>query len=82
MGCIPQDLGSECFLQPYPYVNLDGQPIMGALATLLVQKGVHTLPNLQPHFPNSDSYVFAGVTALNLFSYAAACVVFYAAMLR
>ena len=70
------------FSKPYPYVNLDGQPIMGALATLLVQKGVHTLPNLQPHFPNSDSYVFAGVTALNLLSYAAACVVFYAAMLR
>lgn len=55
---------------------------MGALATLLVQMSVHALPNLQPHFPNSDSYIFAGVTTLNLFSYAAACVVFYAAMLR
>jgi hypothetical protein len=53
------------FSKPYPYVNLDGQPVMGALATLLVQKGVHTFPNLQPHFPNSDSYIFSGVTALN-----------------
>jgi hypothetical protein len=70
------------FSKPNPSVYLDGQAIMGGLATLLAQALVKTTPHLQQHFLNSDSYIFASVTFLNVFSYAAACVVFYATMLR
>src|SRR5262249_26288681 len=66
---------------PYHYTNLDGQQIADALGTLLVQAAADVFPKIRTALPNQDSYVLAGILVVNIVSYAAACTVFYAAML-
>jgi hypothetical protein len=70
------------FSRPFPYTNLDGQQIVCALATILVQFATSIFPKLEAAFPNDDSLIQVGVTLVNVVSYAGACVVFYATMFR
>jgi hypothetical protein len=67
---------------PYPHVYLDGQFIVYALADQGLRWLASHTPPLGAHFPNNLSYPLGAAMLTNIFAYAAACTIFFAAIYR
>jgi hypothetical protein len=67
---------------PYPHVYLDGQFIVYALADQGLRWLAGPAPSLLAHFPNNLSYPLEAAMLTNIFAYAAACTIFFAATYR
>ena len=67
---------------PYPHVYLDGQFIIYALADQGLRWLASHAPSLRAHFPNNLSYPLEAAILTNIFAYAGACAIFFAATYR
>jgi len=68
--------------RPLAYAYFDGQLIVTGLAGVLLEGLVSIVPALKSWFPTDDAYSVGAATVASILSYAGACVVFYAALLR
>jgi hypothetical protein len=64
---------------PYPYVYLDGQFIVYAIADATLREIVSKVGFLRPIFVNDISFALGAALVTNIIAYAAACVTFFAA---
>jgi hypothetical protein len=67
---------------PWPHVYMDGQYIVYSLANWLLRWLTETFSSLGPSFPNDLSFALGAALLFNAISYAAACAIFFAAMIR
>ena len=68
--------------KPRAYVYLDGQLIINGLVGVGLRAVASAIRPLREWFPNNDAYGVASALIVNIASYAAACVLLYASMLR
>ena len=66
--------------QPHPY--LDGQLIVAGAVAALLQVTTEIFPSTLTIFPKDESYSLGAVIVVSILSYAGACTIFYAAMVR
>jgi hypothetical protein len=64
---------------PYPYVYLDGQFIVYAIADAGLRGLVNNIEFLRQFFPNDLSFTFGAALLTNIAAYATACVIFFTA---
>jgi hypothetical protein len=67
---------------PSPYVYLDGQFVIYALADEVLRWLVGHAPSLRARFPNDLSYALGAAMLTNIFAYSGACTIFFAATYR
>ena len=63
---------------PHPYVYLDGQFILYAIADVMLRGLANHIEFLRQFFPNDLSFAFGAALLTNIAAYAAACVIFFA----
>ena len=68
--------------RPYAYAYFDGQLIVNGFVGAILQGLLWVFPAKEASFPNYDAYSVAAALIVSIGSYAGACVLFYAALLR
>lgn len=68
--------------KPLAYAYFDGQLIVNGLAGVLLEGLASIIPPLRSWFPTDDAYSVGAALLVSILSFAGACVIFYAALLR